>query len=88
MKQGLVRAEKFSGDGSKVNLGEGRLWKTRRLAEYLNGGKKTCDSLVWQLYNKNDKVGGIRLTNRSGDVGDPSLVSRRNVLVEVREEKM
>lgn len=55
--------------------------------EYLKGGKRTCDSLVWQLYNKNDKVGGIRLTNRSGGVGDPSLVSRRNVLVKVKEKK-
>lgn len=49
--------------------------------EYLKGGKRTCDSSVWQLYNKKDKLGGTRLTNRS-DVGDPSLVSsRRNILV-------
>lgn len=55
---------------------------------YLKGDKRACDSLVWQLYNRNDKMGGTRLTNRSGGMGDPSLVSRRrNVLVKVKERK-
>lgn len=35
--------------------------------EYLKGGKRICDSPVWQLHNKNYKLGGTRLTNRSGD---------------------
>lgn len=56
--------------------------------EYLKGGKRICDSPVWQLHNKNYKLGGTRLTNRSGDMRDPSLVSRRkNVLVKVKEKK-
>lgn len=45
--------------------------------EYLKEGKRRCDRLVWQLYNKNDKLGGTRLTDRQEDVGDSSLVSSR-----------
>lgn len=55
--------------------------------EYLKEGKR-CDRLVWQLYNKNDKLGGTRLTNGEGDVRDPSLVSsRQNFMAKVKEQK-
>lgn len=32
--------------------------------KYLKEGKRRCDRLVWQLYNKNDKLEGTRLTYR------------------------
>lgn len=58
--------------------------------DYLKGGKRICDNYkrTWQLYNKNYKLGRTRLTYTSGDVGDPSLVSRRrDILVKVKEKK-